>query len=175
MSADPTPKSRDGDPSESIDAQVSRSPSRKFTIYNKIMSVRGRMIVSDSAGEQIASAQRKLLAWRETWDVDAPEGKLRLRRKQALYSYASVDHRRRFGRVLHTPQMGSLTFNGTLPARIHGGRGIAGRFSCMGQVMSSTGAPGKASIVHCTHRTSVAPWLLAGRLQAADIEGSANV
>ena len=81
MSADPTSKSRDSDPSESIDAQVSRSPSRKFTIYNKMTSVRGRMIVTDSAGEQIASAQRKLLAWRETWDVEAPEGKLRLRRK----------------------------------------------------------------------------------------------
>ncbi len=56
-------------------------PCSTFTITNRLIALRGRMVVLDASGEQLASAQARLLAWRETWDVQATQGRVRLRRK----------------------------------------------------------------------------------------------
>lgn len=64
-----------------VEAVAVQGLSKTFTIYNKLLSVRDRMVIMDFSGGQIASAQKQFFSWRETWHVDAGEDKLRLRRK----------------------------------------------------------------------------------------------
>ena len=63
------------------ESALAQSPCRTFTAYNKLVSLRARIDVSDSSGAQIASAQRRLLSWRTTWDIEVGERRIRLRRK----------------------------------------------------------------------------------------------
>lgn len=60
---------------------LAQSPCRTFTAYNKLLSLRARIDFSDSSGTHIASAQKRLISWRTTWDIEIGERRIRLRRK----------------------------------------------------------------------------------------------
>lgn len=81
MQAELTAGSRGTQGRQAAERSAVHGPCSTFTITNRLIGLRGRMAVLDSSGEQIASAQARLLAWRETWDVQAAQGTVRLRRK----------------------------------------------------------------------------------------------
>ncbi len=60
---------------------LAQGPSRTFTACNKLLSLRARVDFADSSGAQIASARKRLVSWRATWDIEAGESRIRLRRK----------------------------------------------------------------------------------------------
>ena len=76
-----TAGSREKGVSEPAERSAAQHPCRTLTVTNRLMSLHGRMTVLDCSGEQIASAQARLFTWRETWDVQAAQGTLQLRRK----------------------------------------------------------------------------------------------